>query len=78
MMNDFNPEAGRAWFDALPKESVSHPEFDAWMAKVNKILDRRTGLTADDLPDYCYRDDFDDGATPSQAASHAIRAAKDF
>lgn len=50
-------------------------KFRDWMKKVDHAIQKRTGLVSDDLPDCCYRDWFDDGVTPSNAASHAIRAA---
>ena len=65
------------WFKNLP-EPKARPGFDAWMVKVNAIIVKRTGLSADDLPDYLYDDDYEDGASPSQAASAAIRYAKEF
>ena len=53
-------------------------EFKTWMKKVDLAIDRQTGgLTSSDLPDYCYRDAFDDGASPNRAASLAIRAANE-
>lgn len=76
MANEFNIAAGRAWFDSLPAVKPN-PRFDAWMAKVNAILERKTGLDSNDLPDFCYLDAYEDGATPSQAAASAIRAARE-
>lgn len=55
-----------------------NPKFLAWMKAVDDYLVKRTGLSSSDLPDYCYHDDFDDGATPRQAAVAAIHAAKEF
>jgi hypothetical protein len=49
--------------------------YAAWMAKVDAILVRKTGLDSNDLPDICYRDMHDDGASPSEAAREAIRYA---
>jgi len=54
------------------------PKFKAWMKEVDAALIKKTGLSSDDLPDYCYDNDFEDGATPKQAANAAIKAAKDF
>lgn len=51
--------------------------FDRWMADVDAYFLLRLGLSADDLPDYCYRDAYDDGATPTQAARAALRAARE-
>lgn len=52
--------------------------FATWMHEVNRAIERKTGLRSEDLPDYCYRDAFDDGARPAQVAIAAIRAAKDY
>ena len=52
--------------------------FEEWKRQVDERIAKRTGgLISDDLPDYCYRDNYDDGATPAQAASAAIRNAKE-
>jgi hypothetical protein len=50
--------------------------FAQWLACVDHWLLARTGMVSADLPDCCYRDWFEDGVTPRQAASRAIRAAK--
>ena len=52
-------------------------EFAAWKKKVDSIIQKRTGLTSDDLPDICYYDNFDEGISPSATAAQAIRAAKE-
>jgi hypothetical protein len=65
------------WFAALPV-AKPNPAFDAWMAKVNALIVKKTGVDADDLPDFCYLDEFEDGATPAQAAKAAVQAAKEF
>lgn len=48
-------------------------KFDVWMAKVDAAVEKKIGLSVYDLPDLCYRDMFDDGVTPSQAARMAIK-----
>jgi hypothetical protein len=63
--------------DALKEIEEFDRPFNEWMAKVNTIIIKRIGLCADDLPDYCYADDFADGGTPKGAASRAIKAAKE-
>ena len=47
-----------------------------WMDKVNAVIVQRTGLGADDLDDFCYRDWYDNGETATNAARAAIRYAK--
>ncbi len=64
------------WFAALP-EAQPVPGFAAWMAKVDAIIAAKFGVGADDLPDFLYLDEFEDGATPKQAAFAAIKAAKE-
>ena len=51
--------------------------FAAWMTTVNQYVLDRIGCWADDLPDYCYADAFEDGVSPKSAASRAIRAARE-
>lgn len=51
--------------------------FESWMYAVNTIIEARTGMSSDDLPDVCYRDMFDDEASASYAARFAIRNAQD-
>ena len=51
--------------------------FEEWIKEVDRELVRRCGLSHKDLPDCCYHDWYDDGATPSQAASDAIAEANE-
>ena len=73
----FDAAKSKAWFGSLPvaKEPFG---FGTWKAKVDALISAKCGITSDDLPDYCYRDAFEDGATPAQAAKAAIKAAKEF
>lgn len=50
--------------------------FRIWMRSVDRALERKCGLCSRDLEDIAYRDLFDDGVTPSAAASRAIRNSK--
>jgi hypothetical protein len=52
--------------------------FEAWMKKVDQACEARFGISIHDLPDYCFRDAFDDGETPARTALDAIRAARDY
>lgn len=53
--------------------------FDDWLKIVDYVIRRRTdGLTRNDLPDWCYRDAYDDGVQPAVAAARAIKAAKKY
>ena len=52
--------------------------FDEWKVKVNAIVIRKTGVSCDDLPDYCYADCFQMGNSPSQTAMDVIRNAKEY
>jgi hypothetical protein len=49
--------------------------FQQWMKNVDLIIQRKTGLSAYDLPDYCYRDAYEDDIAPLTAANRAIKAA---
>lgn len=52
--------------------------FEEWMARVNQLIDNYCGMVSEDLPDWCYRDAYDDGRTPGAAAREAIAAARDY
>jgi hypothetical protein len=52
--------------------------FTRWMQNVNAAIAKRTGLTADDLPDFGYRDAFDHGTSAAATAAKAIRASREF
>lgn len=49
--------------------------FESWMHQVDENIQDSTGLSADDLPDACYYDWYEDGTSPSRAAAKAIRNA---
>lgn len=51
-------------------------QFDDWMERVDYFLKALCGLCHRDLPDVCYRDWFDDGLSPKNAASRAWKSAK--
>lgn len=53
-------------------------EFYKWKAKVDAIIQRRTGMSADDLPDFCYADYFENGETPGETAREAIMNAREY
>lgn len=42
--------------------------YEIWMRKVNAILSRAIGVSADDMADFPSRDEFDHGATPYDGA----------
>ena len=50
--------------------------FSQWMHNVDLVIACKAGgLESTDLPDYCYRDEYEDGTSPTTAANRAIRAA---
>ena len=51
--------------------------FTQWMRDVDALICKRTGVFADDLPDCCYRQWYDDGYTVKHAASAAIKNARE-
>jgi len=51
--------------------------FEVWMKEVDARIERIFFVTSADLPDCCYRDWFDDGVTPLQAAVLAIKNANE-
>jgi hypothetical protein len=52
--------------------------FAEWMETIDAILARKcAGLTSADLPDYLYRDAYDNGETAARVAHAALRNAKE-
>jgi hypothetical protein len=49
--------------------------FEDWMARVDEALVGKVGVSSGDLPDFTYRDLFDQGVTPEEAADAAIENA---
>lgn len=47
--------------------------FETWMITVNDLVESMVYVSTEDLPDCCYRDWFDEGITPLQAARRAIK-----
>ena len=50
--------------------------FEVWKGHVNRHILRVMGLSSDDLPDYPYRKEYDEGKDANATAARAIRAAK--
>lgn len=46
--------------------------YEEWMRHVNRIVQRETGMSVDDLPDWLSRDAFDIGLTPKEGAMECI------
>ena len=46
--------------------------FETWMAEVDRRLVLACGMGVDDLPDYNYRDAFDEGISPKEIANEAL------
>lgn len=58
---------------------TSDEDFTRWMQAVdNNIALRTLGLDSSCLPDWTYRDAFDDGYRPHEAAEEAIKAAYEY
>lgn len=49
--------------------------FEQWYKRVDRAVLQRAGLWVDDLPDCPFRDWFDDGFTPDEAAEMALKEA---
>ncbi len=57
---------------------MTKPSFEDWMRRVDAVITGRLcGLVSSDLPDCCYRDWFDAGVGPPEAARRAIANAND-
>lgn len=51
--------------------------FEVWMRCVNHHVHTLCGLSVHDLPDCCFKDWYDDGKSPLNAAKKAIRMANE-
>jgi hypothetical protein len=49
--------------------------FEDWKREVDREVERRIGLSSDDLPDYCYRDAYDAGDAPEDVAIEVLAEA---
>jgi hypothetical protein len=52
--------------------------FEVWMERVNFEIEKLCGMFAADLPDYDYRNEYDEGCSPKSTARRAVRNAKEF
>jgi hypothetical protein len=51
--------------------------YEAWKRLVDAEIQRRTGMTADDIDDWRYTRDFDEGVSAKRSAARAIKNAKE-
>lgn len=57
----------------MPRKS-----FEDWLKDVDAIIQARTGLSREDLPDIDYHSIYSDGKNALTAANRAIRNAKEY
>ena len=62
----------------MGRSDVSEAAFTAWMAEVDKHILNAVGMDHNDLPDWRYRDAFEEGMAPVKAAKRAVKAAEGF
>lgn len=55
----------------------TRPTFEQWMKLVDQAVAAKIGISVHDLPDCPFRDWYDTHKTPKNAASAAIRNAKE-
>ena len=46
--------------------------YEQWKNEVDDLLLRDLGVSSDDLPDYCYRDDYDAGLFPEFTVAEVV------
>lgn len=64
----------RVWDRTLAEAKGS---FKDWLKKVDRYVERKAGMSLDDLPDVPARDWYDDGVSPQRAAAKAIKMANE-
>ena len=58
--------------DEAARRFQSNNDFQAWMAEVDRMVIVLSDVSAHDLPDCAFRDWFDDGMPPKEAAEMAL------
>lgn len=59
----------------MPNATVNTPKastFEAFMARVDRLMVRRFGLDSASCEDYNWRDEYDAGTSPAQALENAL------
>jgi hypothetical protein len=56
-------------------EDMEPSDFDQWMQQVDQAVDALAGCSVYDLPDFAFRDAYDGGLTPSEAARSVLTEA---
>jgi hypothetical protein len=46
--------------------------YKEWMIEVDRLLEKRTGLVQEELPDWLSRDSFEKGMTPQEGADECL------
>jgi len=47
-------------------------DFNVWMAEVDNLVETEFNISVHDLPDMRFRDNFDDGVTPSEFVEEEV------
>ncbi len=47
-------------------QSDEEDRYQKWLELLNYVVEIHTGVSLDDLPDFCTRDGFDSGTTPME------------
>lgn len=71
-------ECKSVYADRLSFKGESDKTFEAWMVKVDSIMEDGWGVCSEDIPDWGYMTHFLDGMNPTQAAFTAIKEASTF
>lgn len=61
----------------MPRADARPLTFEQWRKEVDRIVQVKTGLSLDDLPDVDTRSMYDDETHPRVAAARAIRNARE-
>jgi hypothetical protein len=69
---------GERYCPSCTTYSPNRLTFDAWMRAVDEALIRKVGVSSNDLPDWTYRDAYEDGLTADEAAGAALDAAHGY
>ena len=59
----------------LTEENMKKYSFEEWMKKVDATVERVMGCSVYDLPDFLFRDAYDNGCSYGNVASKVMKAA---
>lgn len=71
--NEFGTSSAVAVIEREGPLTVKRDSYETWMGKIDRIILNRFGMSVHDLSDQLFKDWYEDGVTPQEAARRALR-----